>query len=242
MTPRVPMQDITRLSRENQGTGWIRTRSNGCSLFTAPDNLAVGAESNRGGQQRATRSWTHERPRRRSVDDYSTCRLEWSKSVGSRTDGRRGRHPSSTRCPARRRRRRRPAPSSSTATRRRAGRRWAARSSAPTPTAALARASRLSAEGTRLAVGAPNVPHDPSAAATGGSGSGGGGSNYWANPDWRRPDTKLLAYFDFTQMRRPGRARRRPGTNGNDITYNAYGNAGCTRRVHQDPDSSITSP
>ena len=94
----------------------------------------------------------------------------------------------------------------------------------------------LSAEGTRLAVGAPNVPHDPSAAATGGSGSGGGSSNYWANPDWYTPDTKLLAYFDFTQTSGWDTTRAVDlGPNGNDITYNAYGNAQGTVEYIQTP-------
>ena len=49
---------------------------------------------------------------------------------------------------------------------------------------------------------------------------------HWANPDWYTTDTKILAYFDFTQTNVWDNTRAVDlGPNGNDITYNAYGNA-----------------
>ena len=118
-----------------------------------------------------------------------------------------------------------------------AGRRWAARSSAPTLAAALARASRQrrgDAAGGRRAECAARPERGGE-----GSGSDGGSSNHWANPDWYT-DTKLLAYFDSTQTSGWDTRAVDLGPNGNDITYNAYGNAQGTVEYIQTP-TSITS-
>ena len=62
--------------------------------------------------------------------------------------------------------------------------------------------------------------------------------NYWANPDWYLGRHQSFAYFALRNDERVGYARAVDlGPNGNDITYNAYGNLKPASRVHPGPNA-----